>query len=616
MEPFVGDRPEEINVYIEPRAQLHPDNQFLNQTGMIMMVEGEASPELALEIPQYFAREFGWSSQDYEVYQNSPDDDAPLLVICPGENCLRNLVYHSPHTIREGVQIGVVDWAPEWNLGFDPLPYQAWIRLVNMPFQAWNEDGIRQVTTGIGKVTGVIPYGRPARHFQHITVRIACKHPRSIPLNARYLEGRRSRRVRVVILQWRHWEQGPYPLHPDAWGVQVPAPSVQQQPPETSSDTTLESGYNDSAGPSHSVQGPGEGEVTKLTWKLRTKVKQVWRKKKMVVRTKATPKAQDKGSAVTLRWTADKIQILKDNQVIYWLKLNPRDFCQSTIIKCLVLLVGITEGHSTEEAPIGVQGQSDRVVPFGVRTSQNQIKGTGRNEDIIGSSRETERMDVQEREQEGPTKITGWEMVVFKSHKEKDGLGNGNTTGPQKGEVLSGLDMGLSEGEVSSGLDVGLSGEELITQIQMLCQQPTHQAEEDCFIPDLGQEDEGMEDGWLSPDTSVQYEEQDYRLQAFVVNEDMVVPVARSKKVVHTPRRSKRLSAKKKQYYGKEKKAKGKEDVMIIDFDKREEEIDAATAIQLVKESGALITDTIEKMFYEVQTGKKGETDVPMVSDV
>lgn len=185
------------------------------QNSMIVMMGGE--PELALlyEMPRYFAREFGWDRHDYEVRQANPEEDAPYLVICLGEMSLRNLVWNNPHEIFPDISVGVIPWTLDWSTVYDPPPFQAWIRLVGLPYNAWNNDSLRKVTTGLGTITAILPYGRQACHFRHITLRLACENPGGISRYAKYHEGGRARRVRITLLQWRERQAGPYPLDPN-----------------------------------------------------------------------------------------------------------------------------------------------------------------------------------------------------------------------------------------------------------------------------------------------------------------------------------------------------------------------------------------------------------------
>lgn len=72
---------------------------------------------------------------------------------------------------------------------------------------------------------------------------------------------------------------------------------------------------------------------------------------------------------------------------------------------------------------------------------------------------------------------------------------------------------------------------------------------------------------------------------------------ATQERPVKTPRRSKRISERKQARYGSAPRAKGGK--FKIDFQEREEEIDATLAIELVKESGAQMNEELERMFTE-----------------
>lgn len=215
MEPFWEERPEEMEVYCATRDYLRPQNEFLESTGMIVMMRGAQIPDMEREIARYFARTFGWLWQDYEV---SSAAEAHFMVICPGENIRNALVRANPHTLRPGVQFTVHEWTLDWNMVIDPPLCEAWVRLIGLPVQAWNIIELKKFTTKMGKITAVLPFGREAGHFRHITLKIACEDPRRISRFAKYREGNRATRVRIRLLDWRVRQPGPFPLHPDHWG--------------------------------------------------------------------------------------------------------------------------------------------------------------------------------------------------------------------------------------------------------------------------------------------------------------------------------------------------------------------------------------------------------------
>lgn len=119
MEDFWNERPEETNVFVQQRQILRPQNEFLNSTGMIHMMQGAPAPGLQEAIARYFAREFGWNWRDYEVL---PVPHGYMLV-CLGENLRNRIVWNSPYDIREGIQIGVENWNPGWNMAYNPPPF-------------------------------------------------------------------------------------------------------------------------------------------------------------------------------------------------------------------------------------------------------------------------------------------------------------------------------------------------------------------------------------------------------------------------------------------------------------------------------------------------------------
>lgn len=210
-EPFLNERPDEAQVFTAARGELRPENEHLDRTGVIIMLQGAPTPDLPREIARTFARVHGWQSRDYEVM---PSADSPFLVICPGILIRDQVVLRGVYRIRPGVVIRVLEWGVDLNMAYNPPPCEAWLRFIHLPYQAWNSPDIRKTTTVLGLITGIMPYGRAAGHFKHITLRIACEDPAEIPKHLMYHEGELSTRVRVKLLRWRFYENSPFPLHP------------------------------------------------------------------------------------------------------------------------------------------------------------------------------------------------------------------------------------------------------------------------------------------------------------------------------------------------------------------------------------------------------------------
>lgn len=226
-EPFADARPDERNVFTPAREYLRPQNEFLDRTAMIVMVQGPPLPDLPRDIARSFARHHGWQWQDYHVM---PAREAPFLVICPGPNLKDAIVNGGVYTVRPGIQVRAVEWGIDLNMAYDPPPFEAWVKLTYLPLQAWNTIDLRKVTTEIGHITAIIPYGRPAGHYRHIILRVLCEDPATIPMHIKYHEGDLATRIRVRLLSWRDYEPGPFPLHIHNGNPQAPPPQPPQQP--------------------------------------------------------------------------------------------------------------------------------------------------------------------------------------------------------------------------------------------------------------------------------------------------------------------------------------------------------------------------------------------------
>lgn len=301
MEPFWDERPEEVQIFLPQRQVLAPQTEQLHRTGMVVMIQGQPTPDIPRILARRLVQEVGWQPRDYEIMAgNEEDQEAPFLVTCLGENHLRDVVWNSPYTIRPGVQVGVIPWDLEWHTHYDPPPFQAWVKLRGLPYAAWNDPDIRKVGIQLGKVTGIQPYGRQVGHFRYITVRIACEHPETIPKFAKYHEGVRSARVRVTLLHWRPFQEGPYPLPEVGWDNEPPQPPVQPQPPPqppqqpnqpndqhddqqgANQSGTTEGDPNSSSSNASNSVNMVRREMKKLKWvcKIKPKFRQEWLQKK------------------------------------------------------------------------------------------------------------------------------------------------------------------------------------------------------------------------------------------------------------------------------------------------------------------------------------------------
>lgn len=312
MDDLWHECPEESHVYVSDHQELLPENRYLRHTGMIVMTEGHAQPDLLGLFARRLARQFGGQPFQYEVYTGNPEDDASFVLICQSIFMLQQIIWNSPYTLRRGTQVGVMPWNMDWNMVYEPSPFQAWVRLVNMPLHAWNLRGIRKVATELGRVTAVLPFGREARHFRHVTVRLDCEDPIQFSRFLKFHQGPRCARIRVVLLHWRPWQDTPYPIQiqqippeQNPWGN--PAPIPPPQPEYTDSDNSNEDSGGSSSGGSDVLIGqapPVQEQPVQLkrgrTWKIKHKVKRMLKKRNK--------------KAHTQRATQEEVQDLEDNK--------------------------------------------------------------------------------------------------------------------------------------------------------------------------------------------------------------------------------------------------------------------------------------------------------------
>ena len=223
-------RPEETHVYMPIREGLRPQNMDLRCAGLVVMTQGQPTADIPGLLAHRLARQFGGTALQNEVYDGNEEDDAPFILMVQNRARLQEIVWNSPYTLRRGVQVGVMLWDQEWSMVYEPEPFQAWLRLWDLPLHAWNTEDLRKVTTGVGRITAILPHGRQAGHFRHVTIRVACEDPHEISRFLKYHDNGHARRVRVQILHWREWQQGPYPLQQNQWPPEQ-NPGVNPPPP-------------------------------------------------------------------------------------------------------------------------------------------------------------------------------------------------------------------------------------------------------------------------------------------------------------------------------------------------------------------------------------------------
>lgn len=300
MEPFMDVRPEKVHVYMPYRQGIPPQNEYLYRTGMVYMVEGQPTADTPARLVRELARVVGWRPEDYQVLEADPTHGAHFQLICPGETCLRNTVWNSPYDIVLGVQVGIDAWDLDYGTHYDPPPFQAWVRMYNLPQHAWNDSDIKKLAIPLGRVTGIAPYGRQAQHFKHITVRLACQDPEQLAKNVQYHDGVRATRVRVELLGWRQWQQGPYPVPQPGWEeeqppVQPEQPPVQPGPESETTQTNNTHPGNSSSGGSSSVHGPVRGGRQRVCY-IKQKLRQSWKERRKEERARKVTQERPQGS--------------------------------------------------------------------------------------------------------------------------------------------------------------------------------------------------------------------------------------------------------------------------------------------------------------------------------
>lgn len=579
MEPFLNVRPAETQVFFPPREGLRPQNQYLHTTGMVVMVEGEPAPDIPHILARRLAGMHGWMPADYEVLPAEPTDDAPFVLHCPSEASLRNVVWESPYDIRPGVQVGVIAWEPDWHMVYEPPPYQAWVRLFGIPHQALNNVDIRQIAIPLGRVTTILPYGRAAGHYRYVTIRLACEDPEGLSRTLKYHEGDKTAGIRVDLLGWREWQEGPYPVPHNAWGEQQQQNQLHPHippPPRTPSSTTNGSHGDGSSGGSHSVNQLSRAVGTQVkAWKVKPKIKQRWVRKKHQTTPKVTPNQEEGHKVLTPKAThvlgdrgqvkccRGQFQIFRDGRAIIHLSLDLliSPMMSTRIdggIKCMVLCAD--KGNETRK----------------VETKRLNIS--------LWKDKEIGKVNVQVQQKDLDC-LTGF---LTRAQMNTNQVGKG---GHVKGRTMlsyTPCDKQAQESPYLMGQEEEVPDDDFLNYMGLegYARRKKENKMGRIELPEMAQ----LEPSHQDLDHPPGFPEPKYK-----------VPVA--------PRRSTRISAKKKKNEAAPKQPTPPK--MKLFFEERADPIDAELAIKLMKESGAVITDRVSAMIKEASTieaGKKKET--------
>lgn len=321
IEEFWHERPEEEDVYISSTHILRPTNEYLHSSAYVSIVRGQSHPNLPWAIKQTLVRTHGGRLEHYQVFKIN---DTEYFLVCVNEQTLMAVIQQAPYEITAGgVRIELTRWTRTSGMSFTPNAYEAWVKLINLPYQLWNDEDIRKVLARVGKMRYAMPYGIHSGQFEHITLQMDTKHPSNIPRFLRVRIGDFSRRVRVQLLGWREGHEGyfPPPVPPNQTRPSrlryVPYQEAHRRRPSPPTDIFEESGNSGGSGCGsvwatgvRAKMGTNAIKKNKRALKgkkpIRVKSKPIW---KPTVRAKA--KAKRAAQAKTQQW----VEVVKKKKV-------------------------------------------------------------------------------------------------------------------------------------------------------------------------------------------------------------------------------------------------------------------------------------------------------------
>lgn len=468
---------------------------------------------------------------------------------------------------------------------------------MGLPFNLWNNEDIKKVSTRLGRITGVLPHGRQAGHFRYVTIRVACEDPEGMPRFLKLHQGPRSRRVRVILLQWRPWQEGPYPLGPDAWGHENPP--VQHlddhqdlpPPPHTQSMETEETGasHGTSSAASNMLRMMGLGinqarkaKLLKLKGKKIFKSKKKWRQKKVQVQKSAAPKAKELRIVNTMTMRMKKRRSLSQVRKAKLLKSKGKKICKKICKKRRVCKVVVECRTVTQKATL-VQEEDEVPKAIAKKGSSVAYRRSLGNFQIFTKGVLIGRLSLQETMMPRMSAALNFcpEGIVLCGFPKKN---------VQQKSPLNFTWLGVR-------YEIGAGAERCVTQeirneigIKVMAQQGLLQIE-------------GIKKGPASENTTLlDGPEQENEIHYASEEEELQHPPGFPKPIyAETPvRRSPRLKVKKS--YAPEKRTRGER--IKINFQNLEGKIEADMAVQIIEESGAKITEEVKVMFKAAVEGQ------------
>lgn len=334
-------RPEKEDVFLTSAHVLRPDREFLDSAAYVSLVRGQQSAQLPWAIKQAMVQTHGGRIEQYDVYKIN---DTEYMLVCVNEQTLAAVVRHGPYDLPAGVRITLTKWTRTSGMSYTPNRYEAWIKLIGLPYHLWNDEELRKVLARVGKIRYTMPYGRHSGQFEHIVVQIDTKHPSNISRFLRVRVGDFSRRVRVQLLGWREGHEGyfPPPVPPNQTQPSriryTPYQQAHRRRPSPPTDISEESGNSNISGGGSNWATGVRGKINsnkprglkrKNTTKIRVQPKPIWKPKKRVKNTHAKEKrwmrkkrltSTPKGSSVAITRPTETPKVTK-----FSLSLGPKE---------------------------------------------------------------------------------------------------------------------------------------------------------------------------------------------------------------------------------------------------------------------------------------------------
>lgn len=127
-----GGQAQEMRVFLKPRKDLLPTNEFLQRSAIVMTGPNENDHTLRRTLQQKLAYHFTCHPRNFRIGK-IPSSIGDLLAIFPNEDMKNRAVKQCLFKLGPGVEVQLADWTREIGMVHDPTTHKVMLLLHNLP---------------------------------------------------------------------------------------------------------------------------------------------------------------------------------------------------------------------------------------------------------------------------------------------------------------------------------------------------------------------------------------------------------------------------------------------------------------------------------------------------